>query len=179
MRTRYRWDCKCLIENSQRSERTPNLRKQGNYSDRFWDFLLRRTVFMPGSARGASTEGISQSYCSNCCCASAMLVASEVRPQFGQKCSLVAGFHLMRGCFMGSPWALSVANLSCRMRRLNVLHMLPSCTSFAASAGLIPMSLSLDTYSIWQNGFISLNPCQNHVICLTEGLSGATFHRAN
>jgi len=57
---------------------------------------------MPGSPLGASTEEISQSYCSNCSCASAMLVASEVRPQFGQKCSLVAGFHLMTACFIVS-----------------------------------------------------------------------------
>src|SRR6266404_5433056 len=112
MRTRYRWDCKCLIENSLRSERTPNLRKQGNYSDRFWDFLLRRTVFMPGSARGASTEGISHSYCSNCSCASAMLVTSEVRPQFGQKCSLVAGFHLIGRMFHGGSSWLSLCVLS-------------------------------------------------------------------
>jgi hypothetical protein len=65
-------------------------------------FRSRRWVFMPGSALGASTEGISQSYCSNFSCASAILIASEVRPHFVQKCSLVPGFHLIR-CSMWSP----------------------------------------------------------------------------
>src|SRR5882724_5641077 len=55
--------------------------------------------FEQSSLAELSPLGIS--YCSRCSCASAMLIASEVRPQFGQKRSLVAGFHLMTGCFMG------------------------------------------------------------------------------
>jgi hypothetical protein len=58
---------------------------------------------MPGSALGASTEGISHSSRSNRFCASTILIASEVRLHFVQKCSLVPGFHLIR-CSMGSPW---------------------------------------------------------------------------
>jgi len=69
------------------------------YSSDRLDFLLRRWVFMPGSAL-ASTEGILHSNCSIRSCASASLIASEVRPQVVQKYSLVAGFHLMTRCFI-------------------------------------------------------------------------------
>jgi len=73
------------------------------YGDRcLLAFLLRRCVFMPGSQLGVSTEGISHSNCSNRSCASVALIASDVRPQFMQKCSLVAGFHLMTRCFIVS-----------------------------------------------------------------------------
>jgi len=79
------------------------LARAKRYGDRcLLAFLLRRCVFMPGSPLGVSTEGISHSNCSNRSCASVALIASDVRPQFMQKCSLVAGFHLMTRCFIVS-----------------------------------------------------------------------------
>jgi hypothetical protein len=55
---------------------------------RYLFFRFRRIVSVPGSGIFTSSEGTTQSYCSIRSCASAILIASEVRPQRTQKCSL-------------------------------------------------------------------------------------------
>ena len=70
---------------------------------------MRRDVFMPGSALGASTEGILHSYCSNRSCASASLMAAEGsrREAFGDRPS--HGAESVEGRFrpLSFSWLIS------------------------------------------------------------------------
>jgi hypothetical protein len=75
-------------------------------------------VSVPGAGVATSIEGTSHSYFSSRSCASVRLMASEVRPQFVQKCSCVAGSHLTTECLMRVASSLRIRQASIRIKPL-------------------------------------------------------------